>query len=162
MANQGFQHWRDLTDLTHLRAETFAPKEKKVLTIKEIKRETLKNSQGAVSEKPVAYFEEDVLPMVLNVTNCKTIETLYKTGNIYEWVGKKIQVYATNTRVAGENVPCLRIEKVIPTTNEPIYYCSVCGKVIDKKIHDGSIKKYGKAYCSADCIDAEANGEKLL
>ena len=159
---ENYRHWRDLTTLDYLRAELFAPREKKVLTIKEIRREKLTSQNGAVEEKPVAYFEENVLPMVLNVTNCKMIEKLYGTGNIYEWVGKKIQVIATKTKVAGESVPCLRIENVIPTTSEPEYHCSVCGKLISKDTYEKSVAKYGKAYCSKECLDTDIKGEQLL
>lgn len=162
MEEQKYEHWRNLTDCDHLRAELFAPKEKKVLTIKDIKREQLTSQNGAVEEKPVAYFEEGVLPMVLNVTNCKMIEKLYGTGNIYEWIGKKIQVVATKTKVAGELVPCLRIENVVPATNEAKYFCSVCGKEISKATYEGSIKKYGKAFCSKECLEADTKGKQLL
>ena len=155
-------HWRNLTDLTHLRAECFQPKERKVLTIKEVKSENVTSSNGEVEQKPVAYFEENVLPMVLNVTNCKAIEKLYGTGDVYSWVGKKIQVFATITRVAGEAVPCLRIENVIPVSNEVQYKCSVCGKVISKDLYDKSVEKYGKPYCSKQCLDVDTNGEDVL
>ncbi|MCR4661670.1 MAG: hypothetical protein K5765_06720 [Clostridia bacterium] len=161
MAEQ-YSHWRVLCDLEHLRAECFAPKEKKVLTIKEIKQEKITSSNGEYDLKPVAYFEEKVLPMVLNVTNCKMIEKLYGTGNIYEWVGKKIQVFATKTKVAKEMVPCLRIEDVIPTTNEITYLCSVCGKPITKQFYEASISKYGKPYCSEECLTKDTKGEDLL
>lgn len=157
-----YEHWRNLTDLTHLRAECFAPKEKKVLTIKEVKREKLTSQNGVIEEKPVAYFQEDVLPMVLNVTNCKMIEKIYGTGNIYDWVGKKIQVISTKTKVAGETVPCLRIENVIPTDNTPKYYCSVCNKEISKDIYDKSMKHYNKAYCSKECYDEDTKGKQIL
>ena len=157
-----YEHWRNLTDLSHLRAECFAPGEKKVLTIKEIKKETLTDQSGKMEEKPVAYFKEDVLPMVLNVTNCKMIEKIYGTGNIYEWIGKKIQVGATKTKVAGVPVPCLRIENVIPKTVEPQYHCSVCGKEISKDIYEKSIKHYGKAYCSKECLEEDSKGKQLL
>lgn len=157
-----YQHWRNLTDLEHLRAECFEPREKKVLTIKSIVKEKLVSNNGTVEEKPVAHFEEDVLPMVLNVTNCKTIEKLYGTGNIYEWIGKKIQVFATKTKVAGESVPCLRIENIVPTSTEPEYHCSVCGKLITKDTYEKSIAKYGKPYCSKECLDKDTKGEQLL
>lgn len=159
---ENYTHWRTLTDLDHLRAECFAPKEKKVLTIKDVKREKLTASNGQVEEKPVAYFEENILPMVLNVTNCKMIEKLYGTGNVYDWKGKKIQVFATKTKVAGEMVPCLRIEDIIPTSNEVQYICSVCGKPISKAIYDQSIAKYGKPYCSKECLDKDTKGVDLL
>ena len=61
-------------------------------------------------KKPVLYFIESELPMVINVTNGKVIEKLYG-GEWRKWIGKKIQIFATNTKVAGETVPCLRIEK---------------------------------------------------
>lgn len=157
-----YEHWRNLTDLSHLRAECFAPGEKKVLTIKDVKREKLTSQNGAVEEKPVSYFEENVLPMVLNVTNCKMIEKLYKTGNIYDWIGKKIQVLATTTKVAGERVPCIRIENELPTTNEPKYNCSVCGKEITKDIYEKSIQHYGKPFCSKECLEANEKGKQLL
>lgn len=162
MSDKKYEHWRNLTDLTHLRAECFAPKEKKVLTIKDIKREKLTAQNGTIEEKPVAYFQEDVLPMVLNVTNCKMIEKIYGTGNIYEWIGKKIQVIATKTKVAGELVPCMRIENIVPTSNEPKYYCSVCGKEITKDYYERGITTYGKAYCSKTCLETDTKGKQIL
>jgi len=162
MAEEKYLHWRNYTDNTYLRAECFAPKEKRVLTIKDIRQETITSGTGDADIKPVAYFEEDVLPMVLNVTNCTTIETLYGTGNIYEWVGKKIQVFATNTKVGGKPVPCLRIDKIVPTTTKVTYQCAVCGKEITKELYDGSVAKYGKPYCGKDCLDKDTKGENLL
>lgn len=159
---ENYTHWRNLTDLNHLRAECFAPKEKKVLTIKEVRQEKITSNNGEVDVKPVVTFVEDVLPMVLNVTNCKTIEKLYGTGNIYEWIGKKIQVFATSTKVAGQSVPCLRIENIIPKTNEVQYLCSVCNKPISKELYEGSIAKYGKPYCSKECYEADTKGENFL
>lgn len=157
-----YEHWRNLTDMEHLRAECFQPGEKKVLTIKSVVREEVKDSKGAVEEKPVAYFEEDVLPMVLNVTNCKTIEKIYGTGNIYDWIGKKIQLFATKTTVAKETVPCIRIEKIIPQSDKPEYHCCVCGKLISEKMYNLSIAKYGKPYCGKECLDEDTQGKQLL
>lgn len=148
-----FIHWRNMTDMTHLRAECFQPKERKVLTIKEVKAEKVKAKDGSEDTKPVLYFEEDVLPMVLNVTNCETIESIYGTGNVNEWPGKKIQVFATKTKVGGQSVPCLRIEKIVPKTEEVQYFCSVCGQVISKDTYDKSVAKYGKPYCSKKCLE---------
>lgn len=37
------------------------------------------------------------------------------------------------------------------TTTQKEYKCSVCGKVIEEKIYNGSIDKYGVALCSAVC-----------
>lgn len=163
MAEKMYQHWRNFTDLKYLRAELFQPKEEKVLTISRIIQEEVKSDTGAISEKPVAYFEEkEVLPMVLNVTNCEIIEKVYNSGNIYDWIGKKIQVYATNTKMAGELVPCLRVRGFVPESEEPVYKCSVCGKNITEKIYHSSKEKYGASYCSRECLDKDKKGENIL
>lgn len=156
MENNG--HWRNLTDMEHLRAECFFPKERKVLTIKDVKSEKVNDGKGNTESKPVAYFEEEgILPLVLNVTNCKTIEKLYKTGITSEWVGKKIQIFATKTKVGGEMVPCIRIENVVPTSDEVQYHCCVCGKIITKETYDKSVKHFQKPYCSKECLDKDTN-----
>lgn len=144
-------HWRTLMDMKYLRAEMFQPKERKVLTIKEVKSEEVKSKEGK-DVRPVLYFEEDILPMVLNVANCKMIESLY-TWDTLQWPGKKIQVFATNVKVAGELTPCIRIENIVPKTEEVQYFCSVCGQVISKSTYDKSVAKYGKPYCSKECLE---------
>ena len=45
---------------------------------------------------------ENEKPMILNRTNCKTIAKLHGSPEVEDWVGKKIQIYATTTKVAGE------------------------------------------------------------
>ena len=160
--SENYTHWRSLMNMDYLRAECFAPKEKRVLTIKSVEQEKVVSNTGEAELKPVLHFEENVLPMVLNVTNAKMIEKLYGTGEVHGWIGKKIQVFATKTKVAKEMVPCLRIEDVIPTSNEVQYLCSVCGKPITKAMYDGSIAKYGKPYCSKECLEKDTKGEDLL
>lgn len=162
MAND-YVHWRNLTDTNHLRAEVFRPGEEKVLTIKEVKKEEVFNGNNKKELRPVVYFEEkEVLPMVLNVTNCKAIENLYATGNVNEWIGKKIQVFTTRTKVGKETVPCLRIRNFVPESNEPEYKCSVCGVKINKETYDKTLAKFGKAYCGKECYEKETKGEDLL
>lgn len=157
-------HWRENMDMPYLRAEHLKPKERRVLTIKEVRKELMPEIPGKSQEEHqnVAYFEEEELPMVLNVTNCETIEQLYGTGNILEWVGKKIQIFATKTKVKGQSIPCLRVDKVIPKSDEITYYCSVCGKEISKDLYDKSVAKYGKPYCSKECLETDTNGKQVL
>lgn len=164
MPEQNWKHWRNFSDTNHLRAEMFMPGEEKVLTIREVKKEAVVNNNGVASEKPVVYFmEANEIPMVLNVSNCKIIEKLYGTGNVYDWVGKKIQIYPTTTKVGRESgVPCLRIRNFIPESNVPEYKCSVCGKSIDKDTYTKSVAKFGKAYCSPECYSTDVNGEQIL
>lgn len=162
MTNE-YTHWRELMDPKFLRAECFAPGERKIVTIKKIAREEITNPKIQRSEvKTVAYFEEDVKPLVLNVTNQETIEKVLGTGNIYEWVGKKIQLFATKTRLKSESVPCIRVENVQVTSDKIKLTCCVCGKEIDEKTYKGSVAKYGKPYCGAECLKTDTEGKDLL
>lgn len=161
-------HWKNLANYDFLGTyslEGIAPEI--TLTIKEIKKELVTATGGAKEDCIVAYFVEDtvsnvtVKPMVLNKTNCKIIEKLYNTGDIESWIGKKITVYPTTTRFARDIVPCLRIRDTVSEVKEEVkvYACSVCGTVIDKTTYEGSMKKYGVAVCSAECLE-KSKGDK--
>ena len=154
--SETYKHWRDCTDLSYLRAECFRPNEEKILTIIDVKAEKLENKKnGTIDEKPVLYFKETELKLALNVVNCETIEKIYHTGNIYEWIGKKVQLYATKTRVGKEMVPCIRIRDF-----EPVLKCCMCGKEIEESIYYGSIERYGKPYCGKECLAAAEKQDK--
>ena len=153
-------HWRDNMDMTYLRAETLAEGEKRILTIKEVKKEVMPKLPGrddTVDEhQNVCYFEEDSLPMVLNVVNCETITGLTGTGYIEDWKGTKIAVYASKTKFGKKMVPCLRVCNYHPCK------CAKCGKEIDTKTAQLSIAKYGKPFCSGECKDSYLKGDKIL
>ena len=48
------------------------------------------------------------------------------------------------------------------TSDTPKLTCCVCGKEIDEKTYKGSVSKYGKPYCSADCLKTDQEGKDLL
>lgn len=153
-------NWKNLANYDYLGAYSLDGTgiDELVLTIKEIKRERVTAPGGNSEDCIVAYFEEKnyenkvvVKPMVLNKTNCKIITEVYNTPFVEEWIGKKIIVYAATTKFARDIVPCLRIKKELP--QEKVYTCSICGQVIDKKVHDGSIAKYGVALCGKECLE---------
>ena len=147
-------------DMPYLRAETLMPDEKRILTIKKVEKEVMPKLPGkdnSVDEhQNVCYFEEDSLPMVLNVTNCETITQILGTANVNEWPGNKIAIYASRTSFGKKQVPCLRICKFRPDK------CAFCGKDVDLSIARLSIAKYGKPYCSGECKDKDIKGEKIL
>ena len=155
-----YKHWRENMDMTYLRAETLKPDEKRILTIKKIEKEVMPKLPGkdnSVDEhQNVCYFEEDSLPMVLNVTNLETITQLLGTDNIYKWPGHKIAIYASKTTFGRKQVPCLRICKFLPDK------CAFCGKDIELSMAKASIAKYGKPYCSGTCKDNDIKGVKIL
>ena len=113
-------HWKKLHNPDYLGAYALAPGEELVVTIKAVVRETVAGEDGKKEECTVVRFADTgVKPMVLNVTNSKTISKLYDTPYIEEWAGKKIQIYATQVKAFGSMVEALRIRPKIPASTFP-------------------------------------------
>jgi hypothetical protein len=167
-------HWKNLANYNYMGAYSFDGKVKEiVVTIKSVAQESVTGPGGKADMCIVAHFVEDevngvkVKPMIFNKTNCKAVEKALGTGDIEDWVGKRIVVFETTTKWQRELVPCLRVKdtpapkKLKATTPAPapepepepdkVYACSICGKIIDKAFHDASVTKYGVALCSAEC-----------
>lgn len=101
-------HWKNQFNYDYLGAYSLSDGKDIVLTIKETKKEMVTGANGQKSECFVAYFHENVKPMILNKTNCKAIEKMYKTPNIEEWVDKQIQIGVARINAFGETTDCLR------------------------------------------------------
>ena len=151
-------HWKNMANYDYLGAYSLQGITNEVtLTIKTVKKEKVTGEGGLISDCIVAEFEEkkqdgvEVKPMVLNKTNCKTIEKVYGTGDVEQWVGKRITVYVAQTKYQREMRDCLRIKNEVPPVIT--YNCSVCGKEIEKATYDGSLAKYGVALCSKECLE---------
>lgn len=94
-----------------LKAEDFGEGENKVVTIKDVKYETL--GQGAKAEtKPVIEFR-DAKPLVLNKTNGHIIGQLYGSDTD-EWVGKKITLFTMEVDSFGDIVRAIRVRNAVP------------------------------------------------
>lgn len=163
----GKTHWKNLGNYEYLGAYSLDGKaDEIVLTIKDLKKEEVTAEGGNKDVCIVAYFEEkevsgvEIKPMVLNATNCGRIEKMY--SQYYEdWIGKKITVYVAKTKFQRDLVPCLRIREEKPKVEVQSKgrFCSVCGQEIEEKIYQASIKKYGKPYCSKECLEKSQEKE---
>ena len=116
-------HWKNLASYDYLGAYSLENGKDKIVTIKEIKQELVTGNAGRKENCIVAYFSDAAKPMILNKTNCKTIQKLYNTPNIEEWRGKKITLFASTTSLAGETVECLRIRPYPPVADKPAPKC---------------------------------------
>ena len=64
-----------------------------ILTIKDVKAGEVTGDKGKIDKGMVIYFEEaGYKPLFCNITNARTIERIYSTRYMDEWVGKKIQL----------------------------------------------------------------------
>lgn len=110
-----------------------------ILTIKSVNEKVVVGNDGKEAKCIVATVCEDYKPLILNKTNIRTIEKDLKYGPFVEdWIGKKIQVYATKTKAFGDLKDTFRIRPSIP--KEKSVPCNQCGKQINStKGQDGII-----------------------
>lgn len=80
------------------------------LTIKEVKLQMVKGHGGVEKSCNVAHFVEDVKPMILNVTNSKTVKKFAGSRYIDDWKNIPVKIYVDpNVKMAGEITEGLRI-----------------------------------------------------
>ena len=165
-------HWKSLIDTNFLGAYSFNEQVNSiVVTIKGVEAQEVFNPKENKAEVcRVMSFEEknvdgiDVKPFIINKTNCERIEELYGTGYIQDWVGKRIILFKTTTKVAGEVIDCVRVKLELPPfeakKSAPKFACSVCGKAISEKVYNAAIQKFGVAVCSKECAEKINNNEE--
>lgn len=156
-------HYKKLINPDYLGAYSLDPGKDMVLTIKAVGREMITGTGGKKEECPVCHWAEEQKPMILNVTNMKTIAKMYGPY-IENWAGKKVQIYATTTKFAGDTVECLRIRKDPPEDKQ--ITCEECGQFISPAFQMSvtqlaayTKKKYGKTLC-AECAQAKKEAKQ--
>jgi len=102
-------HWKKLTSPDYLGAYDFLKGEIRTVTIKKVIVEKVKSERGE-EDCTVCYFNEPFKPMILNVTNCKTITKLFGTPYIEEWVGQQMKLFVAKVKAFGDIVDALRIK----------------------------------------------------
>lgn len=92
-----------------------------VFKIKEVKQEIGVTVAGKVGNHNIAYFHEQIKPLVLNVTNSKIVKSFNNNSPFVEdWQNTLVQLYIDpNVRMKGEIVGGVRINKKQPNINKP-------------------------------------------
>lgn len=106
-------HWKRLINLDYIGAYSLEDGKDMNVTIDKVVRELVTGNGGKKEECTVAYLIGNK-PFIINRTNGKMIQKIVGSPFIEDWAGKTITVYATTTKVAGEEVECLRIRPVLP------------------------------------------------
>lgn len=154
-------HWKKLDNPDYLGAYALQPGQDLVLQITSVGQEEVYNPTNNKKEVcTVARFaDKGVKPMILNVTNCKTISKVYDTPYIEDWVGKYISVYIAKVNAFGEKVEALRIRNKVPTVEK--IYCEGCKKEIvgvqgktAREIADIAVRNCGRKLC-IECMKKE-------
>lgn len=113
-------HWKSQFNYNYLGVQNLSIGSDIILTTKCVSKEDVPNMAGKKEKCNVLYFQEDVKPMVLNKTNCKTMEKLFKTPFFENWMNKKIQIGSARVNAFGEMIDALRIRPFFPKEKELI------------------------------------------
>ena len=109
------RHWKNYIDKDYLGSHNLEKDEEMILTIEKfVGDEGVMNKESSTKvPKPVLYFKENVPKMIMNITNGNTISALYGS-HPEQWIGKKIQIFATQVKAFGKVQDALRVRDVKP------------------------------------------------
>lgn len=133
------------------------PNKELTLTIQSITEELVIGTEGRKESEAVCRFKEpNYKPMILNLTNKKTLIKLYGTSDSAKLVGKRITIITKPVKAFGGIFDALRIKPVVPPAKTaPLEKCEVCGGDISPtktmssaQVADYSRAKFGKAMCA--------------
>ena len=114
-------HWKKLHNPDYLGAYALDPGKDLIATIREVKQENVTGPDGKKEECSVMHFRESsIKPMILNVTNSRTIERIAQSPYIEDWAGHKIQIYIESVKAFGDVVDALRIRPKAPAAQKQI------------------------------------------
>jgi transcriptional regulator of met regulon len=105
-------HWKALVDPRYFGAYALPNGNDLVVTIELVRSEEVTMMGGKKEVHSIMYLKGQK-PMILNVTNSKSIHKLYGPY-IEDWAGKQITLYASTAKMGGEMVECVRIRPSVP------------------------------------------------
>lgn len=156
-------HWKQLMNLDYLGAWALQPGEEPILTIVSVATEKVVGADGKKEDCIVMRYK-GIGPgkMVLNSTNCKTIEAITGTPHIEKWAGAQIQVYSEKVKAFGAVVDALRVRPYKPRAKDPVPNCSECGSKLKEaygmkpaSLAEYTKEKYNAVLCAA-CAEKRA------
>lgn len=72
---------------------------------------TFKERNGDTKQQIYLEFEETEKPLGLNKTNYSVLQSIFRSPETDDWVGKKIVIFVTQTDMQGQTVDCIRIKR---------------------------------------------------
>jgi hypothetical protein len=92
-----------------------------VFTINEVRQEFNTPVAGRKINANIAYFKEEIKPLVLNATNSKVVKSFnHNSPWVEDWSNTIVKLYIDeNVKMKGEIVGGVRIAKTQPTLSDP-------------------------------------------
>lgn len=110
-------HWKALVNPDFIGAYALPDGEDLTVVIDFVRSEEITSTGGKKEVCSVAHLKGNK-PMILNMTNQKSIAKLYGPY-IEDWAGKPITLYASTTKLSGETVECLRVRPRVAELRKP-------------------------------------------
>ena len=121
-----------------------------VLTIDHMEKQEIKSQRGT-EKKTVIIFKDHPKPLILNVTNRKSIAKALESPNYEDWEGRRIALYEGKEPKADDGL-AIRIREYAPKVE--VAFCEDCGEEIRphgsytvNKIVTMTKAKYGEVLC---------------
>lgn len=112
-------HYRKVFKSDHLGCadleDLMEEKKPLIFTIKHVRQEFDTKVAGKKINANIAYFVEQVKPLVLNATNSRVLRVMTGSSFVEDWTDIKVQLYIdSNVKMKGEVVGGVRISKDRP------------------------------------------------
>ena len=165
-------HWKKLTD-TNFLGSWDVTNGSIIVTIRRVEQKKVFNQTKQKDEAcVVAEFTDDrYKPMIMNKTNCKTLQKLTGSPFIETWADYRIEIKTEKVKAFGEVVDALRVcetapapatKAATPKTEAPIIDpCTDCGAVVTEfggysplQVAQSTKSRYGRVLC-AECSKKE-------
>ena len=90
------------------------------LTIAKVENGMVKGVSGRECKRILVYFKGAKKPLVLNMTNGRTIRNLYGR-KVADWIGKPVTLYSDTCNFGKDTVDCIRIRDIAPPSAAPAH-----------------------------------------
>lgn len=112
-------HWKTQFNYDYLGTYSLPDGKDIVLTIQRATKQDVIGNDGKKEQLLVCHFKENVKPMIINRTNCKTITKVIGSPYLEDWTDKLIQVGAVSVKAFGDVVDALRVRPFAPKPVQP-------------------------------------------
>lgn len=122
-----FFHYRNAFKSDHLASADIEELQennngKAILTLQKVQYFEGRSVAGRKMDRSlIAFFVQDVKPMVVNATNAKILAKLIGSSNVNTWLDLvlNIELYVADTTMKGQRTTGIRIKATLPTVTKP-------------------------------------------
>ena len=135
-----------------------------VLTIKSVVSEPMKDHKNRDIEKPVVYFSDHHLGLVLNKTNATVLADEYGPDT-NKWNKKPVELYATEVSAFGKTGKAIRVRIPVSNSKPDVKRANRLARIDELRDEyeaiTGEVLEIGQAVLNGSIADLENYGKQL-